>query len=94
MSEKIELGDRVRDKISGMKGIVVGICDWLYSCQRVVVQPEGSKDGKAFENFNADVPQVEVIKKRVVLPPQRIIEKKDKTGGPHDAPQRHIDPTR
>lgn len=36
----VELGDRVKDKISGLKGIAVGISNYLYGCRRISIQPE------------------------------------------------------
>ncbi len=62
----INLGDRVKDKITGLKGIVIGKTDWLYGCLRLVVQPEESKDGKPADTFNVDEPQVELLKAAVI----------------------------
>jgi len=62
----IELGDRVKDKISGLKGIVVGISNYLYGCKRVSIQPEEAKDGKPAEWYTVDEPQLEIVKKSVV----------------------------
>ena len=62
----IELGDRVKDKISGLKGIVVGISNYLYGCRRISIQPEESKDGKPAEWFTIDEPQVDVVEKAAI----------------------------
>jgi hypothetical protein len=64
--DRIELGDRVKDKISGLKGIAVAITQWLYGCRRVTIQPEELKDGKPVDNFTADEPQLDVVKKGVL----------------------------
>jgi hypothetical protein len=56
MDEKVELGDRVEDKITGLKGIIIGITNWLYGCLRVTVQPEEAKDGKPADTFCVDEP--------------------------------------
>lgn len=64
--DEIELGDRVEDKITGLRGIVIAITKWMYGCTRVVIQPEEAKDGKPAESFNIDMPQAKLIKKNVV----------------------------
>lgn len=81
MKSKIELGDLVKDTVSGFKGIAVGRTTWLFGCDRVTVHPQGlTKDGKTFETQAFDEPQLEVVKKA---------KSKDKpenhsTGGPKD----------
>jgi len=67
MDERIKNGDRVRDRITGLKGIVVGRTEWLYGCTRITVQPESAtKDNKPAETFCVDEPQLEVLKRGVV----------------------------
>jgi len=68
----INLGDTVKDKISGYKGIVIAITAWLHGCKRVTVQSQKLKDGKPLDNFTFDEPQLEVLK----------------TTGPKDPPMR------
>ncbi len=33
----IELGDKVRDTVTGFTGIAIGRAKWLYGCDRIVV---------------------------------------------------------
>jgi len=40
------LGKKVEDKISGFRGIVVSICEYLYGCKQAGVLPRIDKDGK------------------------------------------------
>lgn len=66
-NEKVELGDVVKDRVTGFKGVVVGITRWLYGCDRAIVQPEGiNKEGKTYENQSFDAPQLEVVTKKKV----------------------------
>ena len=58
----INLGDRVKDKITGLGGIAIGVTNWLYGCRRFVIQPEEGKDGKPAETFVVDEPQLDVVK--------------------------------
>lgn len=85
---KIELGDRVADKITGLKGVVVAITKWLYSCTRVSVQVENAKDGKYPDQFTVDEPQLELVKKGVAKPMSQ------DNGGPSISPVQRPNPTR
>lgn len=62
----IELGDKVKDVVTGIEGIVVVVHDYLYGVSRIGIQPEGSCEGKPHETINADIFQAEVIKKKAV----------------------------
>ncbi len=74
---KVNLGDKVKDTVTGFTGIAVGRTVWLHGCARIIIQPEGvTKDGKLFDNFSFDEPQVVVIKAA------KTKEGSHKTGGP------------
>lgn len=82
----VELGDRVKDKISGLKGIAVGISNYLYGCRRISIQPEEAKDGKPAEWFTIDEPQCVRVKIAVIKgsetparhgPRENILHRKD-----------------
>ena len=61
---KRDLGDEVKDPITGFKGVAIGRTSWLHGCDRIVVQPRGvDKDGKIFESQSFDEPQLKIIKK-------------------------------
>lgn len=60
-TNRIQLGAMVRDELSGLEGKVVAITDWLHGCQRISIQPIGNKDGKPYETFSVDEPQVVVL---------------------------------
>lgn len=46
----IELGARVKDRITGFSGVAVSVTHWLYGCTRYGVQSETlDKDGKPIE---------------------------------------------
>jgi hypothetical protein len=68
MKDKVELGDRVRDRVTGLSGIVYGITDWLNGCQRISIQPEEIKDGKPVEMSVIDVQDIIIINKQVHTP--------------------------
>lgn len=72
----VQLGDKVKDSVTGFTGIAIGRTTWLHGCDRIIVQPEGvNKDGKLFETNSFDEPQVVVIKAA------KVKEGNHKTGG-------------
>lgn len=82
---KINLGDKVKDTVTGFKGIAVGRTVWLHGCSRIVVQPEGlTKDGKLFETQSFDEPQL------VVITSAKKKEGTHKTGGPRPEAVRKV----
>ena len=89
MDGTVELGDRVKDRITGMTGIVYGISNWLYGCRRITVQPEKEKDGKPADTFCVDEPQLRITKKAAIAG-DKPVEKPAKkvkpkpTGGPRE----------
>lgn len=77
MNKNIELGDEVKDVITGFTGIVVCSSEWLNKCVRVQVQSRSlDKDGKVGHTEHFDIEQVELVKKSVVN------INKEYTGGP------------
>lgn len=67
-TETVQLGDRVKDRITGFSGIVTGITTWLNGCRRVGVQPEKLDEGKLQDPQWFDEPQVDIVKRAVHVP--------------------------
>lgn len=65
MSETVvDFGDKVTDSVTGFKGTVVAITQWLYGCRRITVQPHGlNKDGEIFDTQAFDEPSLKVTKR-------------------------------
>ena len=59
----VKLGNQVKDKITGVEGIALGITDWLYGCRTVTVKPADLKDGAPRECLHIDEQQLEVTSK-------------------------------
>lgn len=75
-SVKVKLGDKVKCKVTGFTGIVIGKTDYLYGCTRLGVQAKADKDGKIPDTFWCDEPQVDIVKEGVVK------RSDNNTGGP------------
>lgn len=65
---EIELGQEVRDTITGLKGVAVLRISYLYGCERIGVQPKEVKEGKPAEIVYIDEPQLVVDGKKKVEP--------------------------
>jgi hypothetical protein len=81
-ADTIELGDRIKDRITKVEGIAVGITYWLYGCVRIVIQPEGLKDGKPLDTVCVDAPQCDIVKKAAVKRPE-VLKVEDVKQRPH-----------
>lgn len=66
-----QLGDLVKDTVTGFRGIVICRALWLNGCARLTVQPQTVKDGKPVESQCFDDLQLEVLKVGVVPSPNR-----------------------
>lgn len=71
ISSAPELGDRVRDPITGFTGIVVVTANFLNGCVRCGVAPETLKDGLPQREEHFDQAQLEVVDKTVFVPAGR-----------------------
>jgi hypothetical protein len=63
---KFELGDKVRDRITGMTGIVTARSEHLFGCERYWVEPQEMKDGKPVDGRWFDQDSVELMKPGVI----------------------------
>lgn len=57
----IRLGDRARDRVTGLEGIVVARTKYLRGCDRLLLQPKASDDGKVPEPISCDEADVALI---------------------------------
>lgn len=65
--EKVELGDRVKDSITGFEGIVTGVFHWITGCDTCQVKPQDLlKEGTSIASESFDVTRLEILKKGVI----------------------------
>lgn len=91
--EKIELGDKVRDRVTGFTGICIGITTWLYGCRRIAIQPQELKDHSVIDAQSFDEPAIEVVEKSVIIPypEEETKAAAARPGGPHRIADRRQD---
>lgn len=82
----ITLGDIAQDRITGYRGIVVGIAQHLTGCARAGLQAQIDKEGKVPEAQWFDVTTLERIG------PSAVSRVATSNGGPQVAPRRAADP--
>jgi len=82
-----QLGDQVKDIVSGSSGIVIGHCKWLTGCDTFTVKPPIKEDGSKIDNFHIDITRAEVIEAGVV-------KLKNDTPVTRGGPQPHGSPSR
>lgn len=74
--DKFQLGDIVKDTVTGYQGVVMCRTDWLHGCTRYGLQPTKlDKDGKPQDTIMFDEPQLVLVKAKKV-------ERQTSTGGP------------
>lgn len=59
----IKMGDKVKDVIEGIEGIVVAKAQYLYGCTQFQVQPSVGKDGAHIKSVWIDEPQLKIVVK-------------------------------
>jgi len=84
----VDLGDKVRDTITGYTGVVIGITFWLNGCARIMIQGDRLKDGLPTESQCIDEVQLKVLK------PRKVARGPSEPGGPIPRPTREPKPTR
>ncbi len=87
---KFNLGDKVRDLVTGFSGIVVGHTVWLTGCDTYVVNPQVIHEGKPVQSTTFDDHALELIEKEAVKLPDAKAAKaqKAKVGGPERVVER------
>lgn len=101
--QNVELGDLVRDKVTGFTGVAIGVTKWIHGCDRISVQPvipKGATEHKLPEATAFDIMSLEVLEKRKVVSdntPRPLGEllgdapvKKAATGGPATPAERSL----
>ena len=63
---KVSLGDKVADEVTGFTGIAIAEHNYLNGCTRYTVQPQVKKDGSLPKCETFDEPQLQVKKAKKV----------------------------
>lgn len=80
MTDKFELGSRLRDKVDGMTGIATARCLYLNGCVQYCIKPHVDKDGKNVDGMFVDEQQLELVDEGVLV--SKPAPKIAATGGP------------
>ena len=81
----IELGNRVRDTVTGFTGTAVGKTIWMYGCERFSVQSDKLHDGKPVDEHWFDAQRLEILETvQPAVSPSSVAT----SGGPHRDPSK------
>jgi hypothetical protein len=84
----MNLGDKLRDRVTGFEGIAVARTEWLNGCVRFAIQPHQLHEGKVIDATYFDAEQLEVVEAKAVQ------LKVKETGGDRVTPARAKDDRR
>jgi hypothetical protein len=84
----MQLGQKVRDSISGFEGIAIAKSEYLHGCVRWGVSATELRDGKPIDAQWFDEGQLEVVADT------NHMGKRETTGGPRPEAKRASDPAR
>ena len=89
------LGMKIKDRVTGAKGIATSISFDLYGCIQVVMVAEADKDGKTEGGTWYDIQRLQVIGKKAVMPAPDFMRGAIAEGkkGPAEKPSRSSLPT-
>lgn len=62
-SDDIELGDKVKDKITNFAGIVTGRCVYISGCDQILVQAQMNEGSTKADSHWLDVDRCEITRK-------------------------------
>lgn len=65
----VEIGNKVRDKITGLVGIVTGLTKWVTGCDTAQVQPQTLHEGRPVDACGIDVTRLEILDSSNILEP-------------------------
>jgi len=82
---KFKLGNKVKDKVTGLKGIITGASAWITGCNAYGIAPGLDNNGKTLETEWVDEVRLEFVG-----PGLNIEKEEDPTGGPQPIPKREI----
>jgi hypothetical protein len=80
-----ELGKEAKDKITGIKGVIVARIEYLFGCNQYGISPRAGKDGKRLDTEYFDEGRIEIIGKGVT--PESVKAKKPGPDYNRDAPR-------
>lgn len=82
------LGQQMKDRVTGFKGMVDSVCFDAYGCVQATLKPKVDKDGNVPNSIWFDVQRLEVSGKRLMDVPPHMTTVPGTERGPADKPMR------
>lgn len=61
-----KIGQTVEDKITGFKGVVTGLVDYISGCSQALVMPRVGEDGKATSGQWFDLQRLTILEAPII----------------------------
>ncbi len=91
LTEEINLGDECKDTITGMAGVAIGRCIYLYGCSQLLIQPKKLTGGVSAKPEWIDDQRIVLVKRRKPKVSKASISA---SGGPQNSPPERSGPQR
>lgn len=83
---EVELGSKIKDEVTGFKGIATARCEYMNGCIQYEITPTQLKDGVPQKVYWID-------KQRIILLIKKESSEKKRPGGPANHPTKKDPPT-
>lgn len=83
-TESVRMGVEVKDRVTGLRGIITGKTEYINGCVQWLVKPPVDKDGKLVDGCWIDTVQLEVVGQGISKPENTEDVAKEGPGGPND----------
>lgn len=67
-TESVRMGVEVKDRVTGLRGIITGKTEYINGCIQWLVKPPVDKDGKLVDGCWIDTIQLEVVGQGIAEP--------------------------
>ncbi len=65
MPQRFELGDILKDRVTGFEGVAIGRTAWFTGCDTVGIKPTTLKDGKTIDAEWFDIRRIVKVEEKV-----------------------------
>jgi hypothetical protein len=88
---ELKLGQKARDIVTGIEGIIIGKTEWLTGCNTYGIKPPVKEDGTNLEAIWVDEIRIEIVDPVSIFDKKKQQQSKDDAGGPQPTPRQHSD---
>lgn len=87
MVKEFELGQKLRDRVTGVEGIAIAKIIYLNGCVQFDIKPKVDKDGKQVDGAWVDTQQIELVDEGLLKKEEALPAPKPTGGAYNEAPR-------